>query len=131
MEWPGLYEDLQELEELVYIMIAQRAARGLGSLYAQANEKLDNWLKQGGISFPIIHQEVGLKTEKNCLSFETTLIYAPTQAMEVATSPESIYWKSDGGLCSDSRIKNFKLKISSIQINAIGGLFSFIGQHWK
>jgi len=33
----GLYEDSPRSREIVYIMIAQRAARGLGSLYAQAN----------------------------------------------------------------------------------------------
>ena len=34
----GLYEDSPRSREIVWIMIAQRAARGLGSLYAQANE---------------------------------------------------------------------------------------------
>lgn len=34
----GLYDDSPRVREIVYIMIAQRAARGLGSLYAHANE---------------------------------------------------------------------------------------------
>lgn len=34
----GLYQDSPRSRELVWIMLAQRAARGLGSLYAQANE---------------------------------------------------------------------------------------------
>ena len=34
----GLYEDSPRSKEIVWIMIAQRAARGLGSLYAHANE---------------------------------------------------------------------------------------------
>lgn len=34
----GLYDDSPRSRELVWIMLAQRAARGLGSLYAQANE---------------------------------------------------------------------------------------------
>ncbi len=34
----GLYDDMPRVREIVYIMIAQRAARGLGSLYAHANE---------------------------------------------------------------------------------------------
>ena len=34
----GLYDDSPRTKEIVYIMIAQRAARGLGSLYAHANE---------------------------------------------------------------------------------------------
>jgi hypothetical protein len=34
----GLYDQSPRVREIVYIMIAQRAARGLGSLYAHANE---------------------------------------------------------------------------------------------
>lgn len=34
----GLYDDRPRSRELVWILLAQRAARGLGSLYAQANE---------------------------------------------------------------------------------------------
>jgi len=34
----GLYKDNPRSRELVWIMLAQRAARGLGSLYAHANE---------------------------------------------------------------------------------------------
>ena len=34
----GLYEDSPRSREIVWIMIAQRAARGLGSLYAHANK---------------------------------------------------------------------------------------------
>jgi len=33
----GLYDDNPRAREVVWIMLAQRAARGLGSLYAQAN----------------------------------------------------------------------------------------------
>jgi hypothetical protein len=41
----GLYDDNPRVKELVYILIAQRAARGLGSLYAHANEMT---MEQGG-----------------------------------------------------------------------------------
>ena len=34
----GLYDDNPRAREIVWIMLAQRAARGLGSLYAQSNE---------------------------------------------------------------------------------------------
>jgi hypothetical protein len=34
----GLYDDDPRVREIVYILIAQRAARGLGSLYAHANQ---------------------------------------------------------------------------------------------
>lgn len=33
----GLYDDNPRVREIVWIMLAQRAARGLGSLYAHAN----------------------------------------------------------------------------------------------
>ena len=34
----GLYDDNPHVREIVYIMLAQRSARGLGSLYAHAND---------------------------------------------------------------------------------------------
>jgi uncharacterized protein (DUF885 family) len=34
----GLYDDNPRVREIVWIMVAQRAARGLGSLYAHANQ---------------------------------------------------------------------------------------------
>jgi hypothetical protein len=34
----GLYDDNPRAREIVYVMLAQRSARGLGSLYAQAND---------------------------------------------------------------------------------------------
>jgi len=34
----GLYDENPRVREIVWIMLAQRAARGLGSLYAHANE---------------------------------------------------------------------------------------------
>lgn len=37
----GLYDDTPRLREIVWIMLAQRAARGLASLYLQANESPD------------------------------------------------------------------------------------------
>ncbi|MEO7793380.1 MAG: DUF885 family protein [Thermoanaerobaculia bacterium] len=37
----GLYDDTPRVREIVWIMLAQRAARGLASLYLQANENPD------------------------------------------------------------------------------------------
>lgn len=66
----GLYDDDPRVREIVYIMIAQRAARGLGSLYAQANEMTME--EAGGI-----HSEYTprgwMKTEKELLIFEQHL----------------------------------------------------------
>jgi hypothetical protein len=66
----GLYDDSPRTKEIVYIMIAQRAARGLGSLYAQANEMTS---EEAGS----IHSEYTprgwMKTEKELLIFEQHL----------------------------------------------------------
>ena len=66
----GLYDDDPRVREIVYIMIAQRAARGLGSLYAHANEMTME--EAGGI-----HSEYTprgwMKTEKELLIFEQHL----------------------------------------------------------
>ena len=66
----GLYDDSPRTREIVYIMIAQRAARGLGSLYAHANEMTME--EAGGI-----HSEYTprgwMKTEKELLIFEQHL----------------------------------------------------------
>ena len=66
----GLYDDDPRVREIVYIMIAQRAARGLGSLFAHANEMTME--EAGGI-----HSEYTprgwMKTEKELLIFEQHL----------------------------------------------------------
>ncbi|MGB5238613.1 MAG: hypothetical protein WBM43_07760 [Flavobacteriaceae bacterium] len=66
----GLYDDNPRVREIVYILIAQRAARGLGSLYAHANEMTME--EAGGI-----HSEYTprgwMKTEKELLQFEQHL----------------------------------------------------------
>ncbi|HSR61468.1 MAG TPA: hypothetical protein VLL47_11975 [Robiginitalea sp.] len=66
----GLYDDQPRVREIVYILLAQRAARGLGSLYAHAN--LMTMEEAGGI-----HSEYTprgwMKTEKELLRFEQHL----------------------------------------------------------
>ncbi|MEQ8238636.1 MAG: hypothetical protein RIA69_05445, partial [Cyclobacteriaceae bacterium] len=66
----GLYDDLPRVREIVYIMIAQRAARGLGSLYAHANEMTME--EAGGIHSEYTPRE-WMKTEKDLLIFEQHL----------------------------------------------------------
>ncbi len=66
----GLYDDSPRSRELVWILMAQRAARGIGSLYAHANEMTMeeagrihlNWTPRGW-----------MKTEKELLLFEQHL----------------------------------------------------------
>lgn len=66
----GLYDDSPRSRELVWILLAQRAARGLGSLYAHANEMTME--EAGGV-----HQDYTprgwMKTEKELLVFEQHL----------------------------------------------------------
>ncbi|GAA4808698.1 hypothetical protein [Litoribaculum gwangyangense] len=66
----GLYDDDPRVREIVYIMMAQRAARGLGSLYAHANKMT---MEEAGS----IHSEYTprgwMKTEKELLIFEQHL----------------------------------------------------------
>ena len=66
----GLYDKNPRAREIVYILIAQRAARGLGSLYAQANMMS---MEDAGK----IHSEYTprgwMKTEKELLIFEQHL----------------------------------------------------------
>ena len=66
----GLYDENPRAREIVYILIAQRAARGLGSLYAQANMMT---MEDAGK----IHSEYTprgwMKTEKELLIFEQHL----------------------------------------------------------
>jgi len=66
----GLYDNNPRVREIVYILIAQRAARGLGSLYAHANEMT---MEDAGK----IHSEYTprgwMKTEKELLKFEQHL----------------------------------------------------------
>ena len=66
----GLYDDSPRSRELVWILLAQRAARGLGSLYAHANEMT---MEEAGR----VHMEWTprgwMKTEKELLIFEQHL----------------------------------------------------------
>jgi len=66
----GLYNDQPRSREIVYIMIAQRAARGLGSLYAQANEMT---MEEAGSIHSQYTPRGWMKTEKELLLFEQQL----------------------------------------------------------
>ena len=66
----GLYEDSPRSREVVYIMVAQRAARGLGSLYAHANEM--SMMEAGGIHSDFTPRG-WMKTEKELMIYEQHL----------------------------------------------------------
>jgi hypothetical protein len=66
----GLYDDSLRSRELVWILLAQRAARGLGSLYAHANEMTME--EAGGVHMDWTPRG-WMKTEKELLIFEQHL----------------------------------------------------------
>ena len=85
----GLYDDDPRVKEIVYIMLAQRAARGLGSLYAQANEMT---MEEAGN----IHSEYTprgwMKTEKELL-FLNSIFTCDSRDMAPVILPENISLK--------------------------------------
>lgn len=66
----GLYDDDPRVREIVYILIAQRAARGLGSLYAHANQMT---MEEAGKVHAEYTPRGWMKTEKALLKFEQHL----------------------------------------------------------
>ncbi len=66
----GLYDDNPRAREVVWIMLAQRAARGLGSLYAQANL----FTMQEARDFHVAHTPRGwMREDLDLLGFEQLL----------------------------------------------------------
>ena len=66
----GLYDDSPRSRELVWILLAQRAARGLGSLYAHANEMT---MEEAGAVHMAGTPRGWMRTEKELLIFEQHL----------------------------------------------------------
>jgi hypothetical protein len=125
----GLYDDNPRVKEIVYIMIAQRAARGLGSLYAQANEMTME--EAGGI-----HTEYTprgwMKTEKELRMFEQHLyLRQPGYGTSYITGKYMI----DNAMADYARLKELKKEPFSIkdfldQMNAMGCIPVSLG-HWQ
>ncbi|WP_416866709.1 MAG: hypothetical protein ACMVP2_03365 [Imperialibacter sp.] len=125
----GFYDDDPRVREIVYIMIAQRAARGLGSLYAQANEM--NSVEAGGI-----HSEYTprgwMKTEKELLLFEQHLyLRQPGYGSSYITGKYLL----ENAMAEFARMKEannepFKVKDFFDQLNAIGCIPISLG-HWQ
>lgn len=115
----GLYDDNPRVRELVWILIAQRAARGLGSLYAHANEMT---MEDAGK----IHSEWTprgwMKTEKELLIFEQHLyLRQPGYGTSYITGKYLL----EETMAASARQKElqgeqFKLKNFFDELNAIG-----------
>ena len=117
----GLYDDDRRVREIVYIMIAQRAARGLGSLYAHANEMTME--EAGGI-----HSEYTprgwMKTEKELLIFEQHLyLRQPGYGTSYITGKYLLEnAMADYARLKEERNESFQLKEFFDQINAMGNI---------
>ena len=128
----ALYAHLGEfprVREIVYIMIAQRAARGLGSLYAHANEM--NSEEAGGI-----HSEFTprgwMKTEKELLLFEQHLyLRQPGYGTSYITGKYLL----EGAMADYARVtedkgETFQIKNFFDELNSIGSIPISLG-HWQ
>jgi hypothetical protein len=125
----GLYNDDPRVKEIVYIMIAQRAARGLGSLYAHANEMT---MEEAGK----IHSEYTprgwMKVEKELLIFEQHLyLRQPGYGTSYITGKYLL----EGAMAEFAKRKEtqqqpFQVKEFFDQLNAIGCIPISLG-HWE
>ncbi|WP_347924543.1 hypothetical protein [Pontimicrobium sp. SW4] len=125
----GLYNDSPRTKEIVYIMIAQRAARGLGSLYAHSNEMT---MEEAGS----IHSEYTprgwMKTEKELLIFEQHLyLRQPGYGTSYITGKYLL----EAALADYARIQElegnqFKTKNFFDTLNSIGNIPTSLG-HWE
>lgn len=113
----GLYNDDPRVKEIVYIMIAQRAARGLGSLYAHANQLT---MEEAGK----IHSEYTprgwMKTEKKLLLFEQHLyMRQPGYGSSYITGKYLLETAlADFAKMKESKNEEFKIKDFLDQVNA-------------
>jgi hypothetical protein len=125
----GLYDDSPRTKEIVYIMIAQRAARGLGSLYAHANDMTME--EAGGI-----HSEYTprgwMKTEKELLIFEQHLyLRQPGYGTSYITGKYLL----ENALADYARIQELKGKAFVTKeffdsLNSMGNIPISLG-HWE
>jgi hypothetical protein len=117
----GLYDDNPRVREIVWMMIAQRAARGLGSLYAHANEMT---MAEAGK----IHSEWTprgwMKTEPELQIFEQHLyLRQPGYGTSYITGKYLLETSlASFALQKEKRGEPFKLKEFFDELNAIGNI---------
>ncbi len=125
----GLYDDDPRVREIVYILIAQRAARGLGSLYAHANEMTME--EAGGI-----HSEWTprgwMKTEKELLIFEQQLyLRQPGYGTSYITGKYLVeHAMADFARLKEIRNESFEIREFLDTLNAMGNIPISLG-HWQ
>jgi len=125
----GLYDDNPRVRELVWIMLAQRAARGLGSLYAHANEMT---MEEAGT----VHMEWTprgwMKTEKDLLKFEQHLyLRQPGYGTSYITGKYLLERTlADYSKQLEERGEEFRLRDFFDQLNAIDSIPIVLGR-WQ
>jgi hypothetical protein len=125
----GLYDDDPRVREIVYIMIAQRAARGLGSLYAHANDM--TMAEAGGI-----HSEYTprgwMKTEEELRIFEQHLyLRQPGYGTSYITGKHLLEAAMmDYAKMKEMKNEPFELKAFFDTLNSIGNIPISLG-HWQ
>ena len=122
----GLYNDDPRVKEIVYIMIAQRAARGLGSLYAHANEMT---MEEAGKIHSDYTPRGWMKVEKELLLFEQHLyLRQPGYGTSYITGKYLL----ESAMAEFARMKEsqqqpFHVKDFFDQLNAIGSIPTSLG----
>jgi hypothetical protein len=125
----GLYDDDPRVREIVYIMIAQRAARGLGSLYAHANMMT---MEEAGA----IHSEYTprgwMKTERELLIFEQHLyLRQPGYGTSYITGKHLVEDAlAEYARLTEARGEAFELREFFDRLNRMGNIPITLG-HWE
>jgi hypothetical protein len=117
----GLYDHNPRAREIVWIMLAQRAARGLGSLYAHANQMT---MQQAGEIHMNYTPRGWMKTEPDLLIFEQHLyLRQPGYGTSYVTGKALL----DTAMAQKAKLdeelgRDFALKSFFDQLNSIGGI---------
>lgn len=117
----GLYDDRPRVREIVWIMLAQRAARGLGSLYAHANEMT---MEEAGAVHTEWTPRGWMKTEKELLKFEQHLyLRQPGYGTSYVTGKYLLERTlADYVKLKEERGEAFELRDFFDRLNAIGNI---------
>jgi hypothetical protein len=125
----GLYDDSPRSRELVWIMIAQRAARGLGSLYAHANMMS---MEEAGAIHSDLTPRGWMKTERELLLFEQQLyLRQPGYGTSYITG-KYLLERTLGDMArqAEERGEEFRLKHFFDRLNAIDSIPIALGR-WE
>ncbi|TDT43729.1 hypothetical protein CLV90_2852 [Maribacter spongiicola] len=125
----GLYDDQTRSREIVYIMIAQRAARGLGSLYAHANLMTS---EEAGSIHSNYTPRGWMKTEKDLLLFEQHLyLRQPGYGTSYITGKYLLEnTMAEYARMKESKNEPFEMKVFFDELNAIGSIPITLGR-WQ